>query len=87
MDRPPSPDRRGIDATGIAFSDLEVEVLHLITHAWTNLEIAEALGVDAGTVKSQIRSAYQKTGSANRIEAVIWGARHGLAGELAAPRR
>lgn len=80
----PSPDRRGIDATGIALSEREVQLLHLVTHGWTNQEIVDELGLSSNAVRTQLPEVYRKIGVAGRIQAVIWGARHGLVAGLVA---
>lgn len=82
MDRPPSPDRRSIDTSGVDLSDREVEILQLVTHGWTNQEIVDELGVSANALRTQLPATYLKIGVPGRIQAVIWGAHHGLVAEL-----
>lgn len=59
-------------------SPREVDVLELIAQGRTNREIATSLYLSANTVKSHIRSAYQKIGVDSRTQAVIWCFRNGL---------
>ena len=51
-------------------SEREVQVLTLLASGRTNAEIAKALFVAVGTVKSHVNNIYRKLGAANRAEAV-----------------
>lgn len=62
----------------------ESQVLALITHGMTNLEIAEATYLSINSVKTYIRSAYRKMGVERRTQAVLWGLARGMGGEPAA---
>lgn len=86
MERPPSPDRRAVDATGIDFTDRDIDILQLIASGWTNEEIATELHLSAPTVKNEVRALYRKIGVDDRIRAVMWGAQHGLVEGLAPTR-
>ncbi len=59
-------------------SGREREVLHLITNAWSNHEIAAELHLGITTVKTYIRLAYRKMGVDSRSQAVLWGVHRGL---------
>jgi ATP/maltotriose-dependent transcriptional regulator MalT len=51
-------------------SERELDVLALLASGRTNTEIANALFVAVGTVKSHVNNIYRKLGAANRAEAV-----------------
>jgi DNA-binding NarL/FixJ family response regulator len=57
----------------------EREVLTLITHGLTNTEIATALHLSEGTVKTHIGRILAKLGLRDRVQAVILGYESGLA--------
>jgi len=59
-------------------SPREVEVLALITQGLSNADIATRLYLSENTLKSHIRSAYRKIGSASRSQAVAWAIQHGF---------
>ena len=51
-------------------SERELEVLALLASGYSNAEIARALFVAVGTVKSHVNNIYRKLGATNRAEAV-----------------
>lgn len=59
-------------------SDREVEVLRLAARGLSNREIAEELVVSPATVATHVRHIFEKTGSANRAQAVAFAVRHDL---------
>ena len=59
-------------------SPREAEVLALITHGLSNLEISDRAFIGINSVKTYIRSAYRKIGVTRRTEAVIWGIENGF---------
>lgn len=59
-------------------SGREAEILALITQGKSNLDIATTLHVSINSIKTQIRSTYAKISATNRVEAVLWGLRHGF---------
>lgn len=80
----PQPDQRTL-STGLnwpgrteGLSERESEILALITQGRSNAEIAEITYLSINSIKTYIRSAYQKIGVANRVEAVLWGVEHGF---------
>jgi DNA-binding NarL/FixJ family response regulator len=56
----------------------ETEVLELICHGLSNLEIAEQLFVSVNSVKTYVRQIYQKIGVTRRAQAVAWGLANGF---------
>lgn len=60
-------------------SERESETVALIVQGHSNREIAEQTFVTVNTVKTHIRTAYQKMGVIRRSQAVLWGMEHGFA--------
>lgn len=56
----------------------EVQVLTLITQGLSNAEVGEELGLSINSIKTHVRTAYQKIGVCRRTQAVAWGLEHGL---------
>ena len=59
-------------------SERELDVLRLIAAGRDNAEIAEALVISVGTVKTHVSSVLTKLGLDNRIQAAVYAARRGL---------
>jgi LuxR family maltose regulon positive regulatory protein len=76
--RQPGPGREKPGQTGILLSPREREVLAELSQGLTRKEIAGHLSLSVNTVKSVIRSAYNKLGAANRADAVRLAASLGL---------
>ena len=57
----------------------EVEVLRLICGGKTDRQIAEELFISVRTVTTHVGNILNKTGAANRTEAAIYAAQHGIA--------
>jgi len=56
----------------------EIEVLRLVARGFTNAEIAERLFISPLTAARHVHNLLDKTGMANRAEAVAYATRHGL---------
>jgi DNA-binding CsgD family transcriptional regulator len=56
----------------------EVEVLRLVADGRSNREIGELLFISSNTAANHVRAILQKTGAANRAEAVALAGRQGL---------
>jgi len=56
----------------------ENEVLKLITEGYSNVEIAQMLHISPHTVKTHIRSIFNKLGVDHRVQAVVIAIRTGL---------
>lgn len=65
-----------VQAAGLA--PRELEVLALITQGLTNQEIADRVYISINSVKTYVRTAYQKIGITRRSQAVGWGIDHGF---------
>jgi len=48
----------------------EKEVLHLLSHGLSNLQMAEAMVIAEGTLKRHVANLYQKLGVHNRVQAI-----------------
>lgn len=59
-------------------SPREAEVLALICQGMSNQQITERAFLSMNTVKSYVRSLYQKIGVESRTQAVLWGVDHGF---------
>lgn len=59
-------------------TERESEVMALITQGRRNREIAEMTYLSINSVKTYIRTAYQKLGIAHRSQAVLWGIENGF---------
>lgn len=78
-DGPPSAGKGAGGA--VTFPDLtarETEVLGLIGRGATNAEVATALYVSEGTVKTHIGHVFAKLGLRDRAAAIVWAFDHGL---------
>jgi DNA-binding NarL/FixJ family response regulator len=60
-------------------TDREVEVLRLLAQAMSNGEIARELYIGEATVKTHVSNVLQKLGARDRVAAVVWAHRYGLA--------
>lgn len=60
-------------------TEREAEVLRLLAQAMTNAEIARRLFIGEATVKTHVSNVLQKLGARDRVAAVVYAHRHGLA--------
>lgn len=60
-------------------SEREVEVLRLVAHGESNQQIAVALGISEGTVRTHVSNILSKLHVASRTQAALYALREGLA--------
>jgi len=63
----------------LELTDREAEVLRLVSQAMSNAEIAQRLYIGEATVKTHVSNVLQKLGARDRVAAVVYAHRHGLA--------
>lgn len=81
---PPAPvsepaGREPTSVDGVTLSRREMEVLVLMVEALSNKQIAHRLGVSEATVKTHVSTLIAKLGVQDRVGAVVYALRHGLA--------
>ena len=72
----PQPESHGIP---VSLTEREAEILRLLAAAMSNAEIAQRLFIGEATVKTHISNMLQKTGSRDRVAAVVWAYRNNFA--------
>ena len=60
-------------------TEREADVLRLLATAMSNAEIARELYIGEATVKTHVSNILQKTGSRDRVAAVVWAYRNAMA--------
>jgi DNA-binding NarL/FixJ family response regulator len=63
----------------VLLTEREEEVLRLVAQAMSNSEIARHLFIGEATVKTHVSNILQKLGARDRVAAVVYAHRHGLA--------
>ncbi|MGO1236060.1 response regulator [Microbacterium gubbeenense] len=63
----------------VSLTEREAEILRLLAAAMSNAEIAQQLFIGEATVKTHISNMLQKTGSRDRVAAVVWAYRNNFA--------
>ncbi len=71
-------DTRPFPAPGPSLTAREVEVLRLLAEGFGTESLAEKLGLREVTVRNHIQRLLAKLGVHSRLEAVVYGAQHGL---------
>lgn len=62
----------------VGLTDRELEVLRLLAQGMSNGEMASRLYVEPTTIKYHLTGLMHKTGSRDRLQAVLWGIRAGV---------
>ncbi len=66
-------------ATADTLTAREIEILRQVATGRTNQQIADAIHISEGTVRTHVSHILAKLGLANRVEAVLYALREGLA--------
>lgn len=72
-------DRIPLEGGPDGLTDRELEVLRLLAEGLSNHAIGAQLHISANTAANHIRSILMKTGAANRTQAAMYAAQHGIA--------
>ncbi|WP_040167275.1 response regulator [Microbacterium gorillae] len=75
----PLPTPTGSSAIVPELTEREREVLRLLAQAYSNAEIAAELFIGDATVKTHVSNLLAKLGARDRVAAVVYAHRHGLA--------
>jgi len=63
---------------GLELSSREMQILRLIAHGATNIEVSQLLSISPHTVKSHVIHIFNKLGVNDRTQAAVWAARQGV---------
>lgn len=69
----------GVEGNDFDLTAREQEILTALVDGSSNRDIAERFGVSEVTVKHHLNSIFDKCGTSNRVELVLFALRHGLA--------
>ncbi len=75
---PGTADGRRWPGQGMDLTEKEADVLSLIVRGLDNQAIAEQLFISGNTLKTRIRYLYRKLDVDNRVQAALWGVKHGF---------
>lgn len=70
---------------GMELTEKEADVLALITQGHDNASIAEMLFISPNTLKTRVRNLYRKIGADSRVQAALWGVKHGFEPDKTVP--
>lgn len=70
--RPAAPGRMRGKTADLKFTEREMSIIALMVEGRTNRDIAQLLFMSEGTVKNYISTIYDKIGTNDRTQAVIW---------------
>ena len=76
--RAPASEERKWPGQNRDLTEKEADVLALITRGLDNRAIAEHLYISPNTLKTRIRHLYRKIGVDSRVQAALWGVKHGF---------
>lgn len=71
--------RESVPKPHAELSEREVQILKLVAHGYTNLEIAGELSLSEKTVRNRLSEIFQKLHLNNRTQAALYALREGLA--------
>ncbi|WP_331744166.1 response regulator transcription factor (plasmid) [Streptomyces sp. NBC_01136] len=78
----PAPREGGPDDGLNALTERELQVLVLVARGMSNAQIATALGLSEGNVKSRVNRILTRLGLENRVQAALFAHQEGLTGNI-----